>query len=66
MNVFHAETDFMKDGLGLDGPQGRVEGAVRLQPVPQTLLLTELHHDVQVRPRAVGLVPHDGLAHVLK
>ena len=66
MNVFNAQADFVKDGLGLDGSHGRVEAAVHLEPVPQALLLAELHHDVEVRPRPVGLVPHDGLAHVLK
>ena len=66
VNVFNAEADFVKDGLGLDGSHGRVEAAVHLEPVPQALLLAELHHDVEVRPRPVGLVPHDGLAHVLK
>ena len=66
VNVFNAEADFVKDGLGLDGSHGRVEAAVHLEPVPQALLLAELHHDVEVRPRSVGLVPHDGLAHVLK
>ena len=66
MDVLNSKTDLVKDGLGFDGPDTRVETAVHLEPVPQALLLAELHHDVEVRPRPVGLVPHDGLAHVLK
>jgi hypothetical protein len=66
VNIFDSEADFVKDGLGLDGPLGSVEPAVHLEPVTQALFLAELHHDVQVRPRPVGLIPHDGLTNVLQ
>jgi hypothetical protein len=53
VDVFDPETDLVKDRLGLDGPDCRVEAAVHFQPMPETLLLAELHHDVEVRPRPI-------------
>ena len=66
VNVLNPETDFVKDCFGLDGPEGLLDGPVDLEPMPEAFLLAELHHDVQVRTRTLGLVPDDGLANVLQ
>ena len=65
MDVLNSKTDLVKDGLGFDGPDTRVETAVHLEPVSKALLLAKLHHDVKVRPRPDRLVPDYRLANVL-
>ena len=49
VNIFDPETDLVENSFGFHCSDVGIYGPVYFEPVTETLLLTQLHDDVQVR-----------------